>query len=149
MSFAKRVALAVNVQTNMSGVYTTLSGIDFLRESEIHIVHVCPIITYPLVVSGMTMTFPIEDDRRHMERWVLGELMDLSRQILPRAEKERLNYHCLFSENPKHRFTQFLQEMRIDLAIIAAREKHGLFESSFAQYVTKESKSNVMILKHQ
>jgi len=53
----------------------------------------------------------------------------------------------LFGEDPKQAMIRYITEVQGDLIVVASRKERGVFESSFAQYVSKHTLANVLILK--
>lgn len=148
MSFAKKVIVAIDFTNEIKNLYSDMKDMSFLENSEIHFVHVASTVTYSFVFSDMPLVYPIEDDRKEIERSTLENLKKLSDSVLPQGFKGRAQHHCFFSENPKQAFVDFANDQHADLVIIAARERRGIFESSFAHFVEKHTKANVLLVKH-
>lgn len=148
MSFAKKVIVAIDFTNEIKNLYSDMKEMSFLASSEIHFVHVANTVTYSFVFSDMPLVYPVEDDRREIEKNTIENLQKLSAKVLPAGFSGKASHHCFFSENPKQTFVDFANEKNADLVIIAARERRGIFESSFAHYVEKHTKSNVLLVKH-
>jgi nucleotide-binding universal stress UspA family protein len=147
MKFARKVAVAINLNHPLPQVLTTLKNLDYLEQCEVHLVHAFLTTTYAVAMGEAALIYPIEDDRKKIEEKVLSELEAISKTILPTAFKGKIIVHCLFSDNPKRRFCQFVDEEHIDLVVVAQREKKGLFESSFSHFINKHTHANMIILK--
>jgi hypothetical protein len=147
MNFAKKVAVAVSMDDDLLEHLKSIKQMSFLNHSEIHLVHVFNTISYAVGFAEAPMIYPIEDDRKAIEQAVLGRLAQVSQNILPADFKGKLVHKCLFHDNPKEKFSDYLHEIRADLAIVATRKRRGLFESSFAHYLSKHSESHLIVLK--
>ncbi|MGE3608637.1 MAG: universal stress protein [Bacteriovoracaceae bacterium] len=146
MKSIKKVVIAINLNESRPEMFQALKGMDFLNESEIHLVHVLQTTVYALGL-GQVPVYPLEKDRQALEESVRLGLENFITGVLPVNFKGKIVNQCLFGEDPKKTFCSHIQEVRPDLVIIAAREKRGLFESSFAQYVNKHTDSNLFIIK--
>lgn len=149
MKFAQKVAVAVNLSEDFKDEFASLKHLNFLNECEIHFVHAFLTTTYSFGLGETALIYPIQDDRKKLEESIVSTLKKMSGKIFDADFRGKIFCHCLFSDNPKAAFTEFVQDKHIDLVVIAAREKRGLFESSFSQYVQRHSKANMVILKHK
>ncbi len=147
MSFAKKVAVAVNLNDPLRDHLALIRDLDFLTESEIHFVSVHRTATYAIGLGESSIVYPLDIDQKRIHEKTVAELMRLAPEILPQGFKGKLVAHCLFGDDPKRRFCDYVSEVGIDTIIVAAREKKGLFESSFTQFVTKHTRANVIVLK--
>ncbi len=148
MNFAKKVVIAVGLDEISPESLKIIKTMDFLTSSEVHLVTVFKTIDYAYGLGEYSLVFPLPDDREKMEASILQRLNKISKEVIPAQFKGKLETHCLFDENPKEKLTEYAAQIHADTIIIAARKKRGLFESSFAQYVTKHSDANVIVLKH-
>jgi hypothetical protein len=149
MRFAKKVVIAAELSDDMSEVLKSVRSMDFLKHSEVHLVHVFNTIDYGFVFGEFPLVYPVEADRKAISESVMSMLQKTSKEILPPGFEGKMVEHCLFSENPKSKFCEFVKESGADLVIVSSREKHGLFESSFAQYVGKHTAANLLVMKHK
>ena len=148
MSFAKKVIVAIDFSNEINNLLSDLKEMPFLSASEIQFVHIASKITYSFVFSNMPLVYPIEEDRKTIEENTLANLKKLSTEVLPSDFKGKVIHHCFFSENPKQYFVDYVNAENPDLIIMATRERKGFFESSFAHYVDKNTKTNVLLIKH-
>ncbi len=149
MQLTKKTIIAVDLMNEPKEVLNALKKLDFLNHSEVHFVHVFKTINYSFVFSEFPMVYPIEADRKVIEESVLSMLRKTTKEVLPANFQGKVIERCLFSDNAKAKFCEYVAESKGDLAVVLAREKHDLFESSFARYVSSHSKANILILKHK
>lgn len=147
MKFAKKVVVAVGMFDPISKQMEPLKGLNFLSHSEVHFVHVFNMINYSTLTGDFPMVFPVEVDRKSIQESIVGLLKNISKEYMPPGFEGHIHHHCLFDESPKRKFSSFVKESHADLVIIPTREKHGVFESSFAQYVNKHTSANLILLK--
>lgn len=148
MKVAKKVAIALNLQEPMPEVFKSLKDYDFLKDTDVHVIYSFMTTTYAFGLGETALIFPMENDRKKIEESVVAMLKDISGSLFPKGFTSRLSAHCLFSDNTKAKFCEFVEKEHIDTVVVAAREKKGLFDSSFTHYLTKHTRANVLILKH-
>lgn len=149
MSFAQRIAVAVNLNEPHMGILKTIKHLDFFKDSEIHFVTVHMTTTFAIGLGESSIVYPLLDDQKKIQESSLSALNNLSEQILGSHFKGKVFTDCLFSDNPKSKFCDYLEQNKIDTVITTARSKKGFFESSFTQYVNKHSHANMIILKQK
>lgn len=147
MSFARKVAIAVEMDGEERDLFNLLREMDFLKDSELHFAHVVHTVSYSFGLADSPLVYPIEADRLEIRKAVLDRLSRFSREHLPRNYSGKLEVHCLFAEHQREEFARFVRDKKIDLVIVAPKLKHGFFESSFAQYVNKHTEANLLLLK--
>lgn len=147
MKMSKKVIVAVGLNDESSTLLKPMSEMDFLLESEIHFVHVFNTFNYTTVLSDFPFIYPIEADRAPIEKSILELLAKTSSEVLPKGFKGKIIYKCLFDENAKFKFSEYTNEQDASMVIIPTRKKREIFESSFAQYVNKHTKANLLLLK--
>ena len=147
MKFAKKVVIAVGMFDDISKQMTPLKSMSFLSQSEVHFVHVFNTINYSTLMGDFPMVYPVEVDRKAIQESIVSILANISKEYMPTGSEGHIYHHCLFDENPKKKFCNYVKESHADLVIIPTRDKHNMFDSSFAQYVNKHSPANTLILK--
>lgn len=147
MKPAKKIAIALNLQEPLPEAYNDLKAYEFIRGCDVHVIYSFMTTTYAFGLGETALVFPMESDRKKLEESVTGMLQDISRSMFPKDFCGRLSAHCLFSDEPRAKFCEFIEKENIDMVIVAAREKKGLFDSSFTHYLTKHTHANVLILK--
>lgn len=148
MSFAKKIIVAIDFTNEIKNLLSDMKEMTFLTSSEVQFVHIASKITYSFVFSNMPLVYPVEEDRQTIEESTIAHLTKLSKEILPADFSGRVSHHCFFSENPKQAFVEYINQQSPDLVIMATRERKGFFESSFAHYVDKNTKANILFIKH-
>lgn len=147
MSFGKKVVVAVELDESLDDVAKSIKEMEFLKTSEIHFVNVFHTINYAVGMGSSPLIYPIEADRREIEVSILGKLDDFAKKAVPQGFDGKVFHHCLFSENQKHAFSDYVKKENADLIIVATKSKHGFFESSFAQYVNKHTGASLLLIK--
>lgn len=145
MKFAQKIVIAVPLIENMAEMLTQVKDMDFLKNSEVHLVTVFNTINYAVGLGEVPLVYPIIEDRKAIEESVLGKLRNLRSEILP--EHSKAHVECLFGENVKETFCQYVENVKANTVIIATRKKRDFFESSFAQYAIKHLDADIIILK--
>ncbi len=149
MSFARRVAVAINLNEPHLGELNILKDLDFFKDSEIRFVTVHMTTTFAIGLGESSIVYPLLDDQKKIQESSIVALRNLSSHLLGIDFKGKIFHDCLFSDNPKRKFCEYLDENKIDTVITTARKKKGFFESSFTQYVNKHSHANMIILKQK
>lgn len=149
MRFARKVAVAVNLNHEIPDVFKTLKDLEFLNQCEIHLVHSFFTINYLVGLGEAALAYPLEADRIKIQESVMATLDNHARKIFPSDFKGKVITHCLFSDDPKRKFCDYVKAEHIDLVIVAAREKKGFFDSSFTYYVQKHTPANMIVLKQK
>lgn len=145
MELGKRIVIAVDIDKEARGRFDELKDLKFNSASEIHLVYVFQEIGFNFAIDAYSMAYPLADDRLEIEKSVNGALKELAKEVFPKDIK--VHTHCLFSENQKEKLCDVADELKADVVVLAARKRHGIFESSFAQYMLKHSDRNLLILK--
>ena len=149
MRFAKKVIIPVDFTDQLPALLKPLHEMAFLEHSEIHFVHVFPTITYPVFFGDFPMVYPITADLKVMEESGHSFLVNMTEKVLPNNFKGKVIHRILSSDEPKRKLSNYAKEEKADLIIIPTRSKHGIFDSSFAQYVNKHTHCNVLLIKHE
>lgn len=149
MKFAHKVAVGVNLSVDAKNEFESLKQLTFLNDCEIHFVNAFQTTTYSFGLSDSALIYPMQDDRKKLEESIVSSLKKISENIFNENFQGKIYCHCLFSDNPKAAFSEFVHDKHIDLVVLSAREKRGLFESSFSQYVQRHTKANMLILKQK
>ena len=145
MAFPKKVLIAVDTSKSLD-LLEPIRALDWLQDSEIHLVHVFQLVSYGDGLS-FNVAFPFQEDRNQLSEAVVTKLQASSSSFMPYVHIGKVVYQCLFNEKPKQRILQYVKDEMIDLTIVATREKKGLFESSFANFLCTHSTSSVMVVR--
>ncbi len=144
MDFGKKVVIAVDLQETTAAQLKLLKKMDFLKNAEVHFVHIYQTTNVIYGMGEFCQVYPIEPERKTLEQSILSTLVHLCQGVV---DSHKVLYRCLFDENPKEEFCLYAKEVKADSMIIFSRERHGLFESSFAQYASRHSPCHLFILK--
>lgn len=147
MKFAKNVIVAVGMTDDVFKLLAPLRDMSFLSHTEVHFVHIYKTVNYTSYLGDFPSPFPAEEERASVRESIETLLRKLSTEVLPISFEGKVHHQCLFGEGPKYKLCDYIQEVNADLVIIPTRKKHDLFESSFAQFLSKHSSSSVLILK--
>ena len=148
MKFAQNVVVAVGVAETGEGAhaYELLPQMTFLNQSRVHFVHVFRTVLYATAL-GPTLSYPGSAEKDQIEESVFQYLKHTFTSVLPDSFEGQAHFVCLFGEDPKQAMIRYITEVQGDLIIVASRKERGIFESSFAQYVSKHTLADVLILK--
>jgi hypothetical protein len=149
MSFAKKVIVAVSPEENIEELLMPIREMTFQNDTEIHYINVFSTITYSHWLSSAPLIYPIESERKEIEKLTVKKLTEIAQETLPINFQGKIVSKCLFGENPKVVFSDYANNEKSDLIIVAKREKRGLFESSFASFVNNHTKANLLLLKEK
>lgn len=149
MSFAKKVAVAINLNDPMKDILGSLKELEFLNKSEVHFVNVYLTTTYAIGLGESSIVYPILSDQQKIQESTVAALLKMAPGLLSPKFEGKIVADCLFADDPKRKFCDYVEERHIDTVIVAAREKRGFFESSFTQYVNKHTRANMIVLKHK
>jgi nucleotide-binding universal stress UspA family protein len=145
MNFGKKVVVAVDMHDTSREQLKQLKDVLFLKDSEIHFVHVYQTTNMAYGLGEFCQVLPVEPDRKSIEQSVISSLIQSTQDLAVPGAKSICK--CLFDENPKEEFCLYAKEVKADTMVIFTRQKHGIFESSFAQYAARHSPCHVLILK--
>lgn len=145
---ATKVIVAVSLEGETHKPLLGLKKLEIAKDAEIHLVHVVPIILYARGMNLSVLSYPLPDERPEIEMAIVSKLDQVKKEILP--EHTNVRTVCLFNSNEKAAFTDYVEQEKPDLVVVATRGKHGLanfFDSSFAQHQLKHSPANVIVLR--
>jgi nucleotide-binding universal stress UspA family protein len=144
----KKVIVAVSLEAETHAPLMKLKNMGIDRGAEIHLVHIVPIIVYGRGIHLSVMTYPLPEERPKVEEIILANLGEVKNELFPDYEKVILK--CLFDSNEKSAFSDYVDQNKADLVVVATRPKHGLFnffDSSFAQHQLKHASTDVLVLR--
>jgi len=148
MKFGNRVVVAVDLNLMEDEQSKMLRDLPFLKNAEVHFVHIfqTSVAGYSVGIGEVIMIYPNEADKKILEESILNKLVGFSQEAVPGAQG-KLIQRCLFSDNPKAMLCEYADDIKADTIVVMSRQRHGFFESSFAQYVGKHSKCHLVTLK--
>lgn len=148
MPFANKVAIAIDLNESPKESFASLKELDFITNCEIHLVNIYQTTIYAIGLGEGSIIYPIESDQKKIQESAVAHMEQLSKDLLPTKFSGKIVTTCLFSDAPRRKFCEYINENNMDTIIVGMREKRGFFEGSFTQYVTKHTKANLIILKH-
>jgi len=144
----KNVVICAALNDESLDLLKSLKGSPLLQGNKIHIVHCFEVQIYTSDFSPFI--YPSEDKYPEIESACLKILDGLANNICTPEQLKSTEKHVYFSQSPKQRVHEYLDEKKADLVIVATRGKHGiegLFSSSFAEHLVKYSPCDVHILR--
>lgn len=142
-----KVVVAVSLNPELNVRYKKLQSTNWLLGADVYLVNVFHTHNYILGTEDIPLAYPIEKDVEEIKSSTVKYLKRVGREIFSQIPENKLHCVCLFNDDPKHAFCDYVNEVGADLTIVLTRSKRGLFESSFGQYVSRHSNSNVLFLK--
>jgi nucleotide-binding universal stress UspA family protein len=147
MGFPRLTIIAVDTAREID-LLRPIHRMDFLANSEIHMVHMLRKMDYGDGLS-FNVNFPLDQDLEAIKTAVISKMRAMAPEVIPYQYAGKVIFDCLIGLDPKQDFAKYVNEVEADLIIIASRATHGLFESSFAYYVSRHCRSNVLVIKSQ
>lgn len=114
---------------------------------KIHLIHCFEIQIYTSELVAPYI-FPTKDKYPEIEAATTKILENLAIKL--GVEKDKYALQCFFTESPKKKTKEYLEEVGADLCVVATRGKHGikgLFSSSFAEHLLKYSPCDIYVLR--
>jgi nucleotide-binding universal stress UspA family protein len=145
MAFPEKVLIAVDTALPEE-MFSSLRKMEWMNDSEIHIVHIFRMLNYGDGLS-FNVSFPFSFNEKELSEAVIEKMKTMAKGFLPYGHVGKVVYQCLFDTDIKSKMKNYVNENKIDLLIVATRERQGLFESSFANHMIKKSASNILVLR--
>jgi nucleotide-binding universal stress UspA family protein len=143
-----KLVIAVSLEPETHGPLIKLKNMNIDADSEIHFVHVVPVILYARGLHLSALTYPLVQERPKIEETILAKLADIKKEIFP--DHKNITFKCIFDGNEKMAFCDYVEHQQPDLVVVATRSKHGIsnfFDSSFAQFQLGHSISDILVLR--
>ena len=148
MQFTRKAMLAIDVsRPHLQESLHVVRRMEFLNHAELHLVFVFQTMSMNLGFGEFPYVYPVPADQVAIQQSTEALIADLGRNCFGPDFKGTLIPRCLFGDDPKYRMTEFINEKGVDLVVMWARQKRGMFESSFSNYVSKNTNANVLVLK--
>jgi hypothetical protein len=145
MALTDLTVIAVDISNDI-GMLRPVHYMDFLAHDEIHLIHAVTKVVF-IDDTAINVIAPTDQNEELIKKSVIAKMKDSSSEILPYGHNGKVKFDCFFSLEPKNDFCRYLVEMKASLAIVSTRSKHGLFESSFARYLSGHAKCSVLVIK--
>jgi hypothetical protein len=149
MLFSKKVAVGINLNDPQTEILKGIRQLEFLNHSEVHFVTINMTTSYTIGLGESSIVYPLIDDQKKIREATISALNQLTSTLLGQNFKGKIIFECIFSDDPKRKFCDYVEDSGIDTIVLASREKKGFFESSFTNYVNKHSRANLIVLKHK
>lgn len=145
MNFGNKIVVALDLQDSSSSHLRRLQDLDLPKGAEVQFVYIyqTAITTYGL--GEFCQIYPTDPDRSELELAIVSAMMKRCQDVS--GITDNVIYRCLFDENPKEEFCLYAKEVKADTLVVFTRERHGLFDSSFASYAAKHSPCHLIIIK--
>ncbi len=145
---AKKILIGISMDNKMQEtIQNTLKDFRFNKDDTIEFLHVFEEENYVYMVPPII--YPASEQKAAIKDTVLNIMKSIWENAGDKNLKN-IKYECLFDENPRERFCNYLKENKADLCLIATRGKHGiegLFTSSFADYLNKFSPCDIWVAR--
>ncbi len=145
MAFPEKVLIAVDTSLPEE-IFSSLRKMEWMNDSEIHIVHIFRILNYGDGLS-FNVSFPFSFNEKELSDAVLEKMKTMAKGFLPYGHVGKVIYQCLFDTDINSKMRNYVDQKKIDLLIVATRQRLGLFESSFANDMIKKSATNILVLR--
>lgn len=145
MKSFKKVILGVKLDEGFE-IVSLLNRLDFLKTSDIFLVHVSRSTDHSLFPELKLAFYPSGEEKIILEQAIIGKLNQIKNSMVSSGRSGEIQVECLFSGNPKKSFCQFASEINSDLILLMA-EKSKFPIASFVQYQIDHSKIPVFILR--
>jgi len=127
-------------------VINFLLGLEFLRESSIHLVHMSISLDFNSLLEINLAAYPSAEAKIIIEQAILTKLSESKSQLLSKGFVGHIDNHCIFTDNIKKGFCKYALEVNADLIILMPEKKHSLF-GSFTHYQLAHANAPVMVLR--
>jgi hypothetical protein len=143
------VVVGIDFSENLENSWELLKRLEFLKDVEIHLVHVSSLHNYSFGENIHVPIYPSGEMKVIIEHSVLLKLNQLASELLPLNSSHPIIAKCLFDKNPKKAFLEYTEKVGAQLVILSSGKKNPLSIRSFIQYQVQNSKANVLVLKSQ
>lgn len=144
----KNIVLCASLNDESLTLLKELKSSPLLENAKVHLIHCFEVQLY--TADFAPYIYPTEDK--------YPEIAEASKTILKGVEDElkknpaikSFETEVFFSQSPKQKVKEYLENINADLVVVATRGKHGiegLFSSSFAEFLVKFSPCDVHILR--
>jgi len=138
--------IGLDVSENQNENIDSIRKMDFLRESNIHFVHVVKeYVTGYDIMSNSQIVF--EEDKEAIKQSVNNRLKEISKEILPVNFSGNVSYHCFFGFDPKQTLVNVAADLKANLMVLATRGDIPLLDESFSHYCGLHSPCDVLIVR--
>lgn len=146
MNNPKVTLIGMDVSANQNENLDSIRKMDFLKESEIHLVHVVKeyLTGYDILFNSQIV---IEEDKEAIKQSVINRLKEISKEILPVNYSGKVSYHCVFGFDPKQSLVNVAADLRANLMVLATRGELQLFDESVSHFCGLHAPCDVLIVR--
>jgi hypothetical protein len=139
--------IGIDFVDNDEKSWKALKQMEFLKDLEIHLVHVSSIHHYEFSENLNIPIYPSGEMKVIIEHSVLIKLNLLASEILPTGLIHPVTTKCLFGKDPKKKFLDYTESVGAQLVILSKERTTHFSINSFIQYQVQNSKANILVLK--
>lgn len=117
-----------------------------LKNANIHIITVIEKKIYTVDLAAYV--YPTENQYPEIESSALSLLNSLAKDL--GVNQQQVTSRCFFEYDREKKIKEYLTEINANLVVVATRGKHGLegfFSSSLADYLSKFSPCDVLVMR--
>jgi nucleotide-binding universal stress UspA family protein len=143
----KKIVIAVDLDESSWPTLEKIREIGLPREAEVHLVHAFEVA--PVAYDFLASYLPTEIEKKEIQQVIETKLTTLIER-LGLKNQSKVKCQCLVSGNARQDFLNYVEKLGCDLIITASQEKtlmRGIFEGSFASYLNKYARPNLLVLR--
>lgn len=144
----KNIVLCASLNDESLDLLKDLKNSSLLEDSNVHLVHCFEVQLY--TADFAPYVYPTEDKYPEIEKASKNILKGVEEELKANPSINSFETKVFFSQSPKQKIKEYLDEVKADVVVVATRGKHGiegLFSSSFAEFLVKFSPCDVHILR--
>lgn len=144
----KNIVLCASLNDDSLSLLKELKNSSLFENSNVHLVHCFEIQLY--TADFAPYIYPTEDKYPEIEEATKTILQGVESALKDNPKIKSFETRVFFSQSPKQKVKEYLDDIKADLVVVATRGKHGidgLFSSSFAEFLVKFSPCDVHILR--
>lgn len=144
----KNIVLCASLNDESLDLLKELKDSSLFKDSTVHLVHCFEVQLY--TADFAPYIYPTEDKYPEIEEASKTILQGVEDTLKGNSNIKSFETRVFFSQSPKQKIKEYLEDIKADLVVVATRGKHGidgLFSSSFAEFLVKFSPCDVHILR--
>lgn len=145
----RKIGICVDLnESSVNKLKEKLAGINLADVEKVYLIHGFQRQVY--VDNFFFTQFPFKEQMEEVEKSVIQVLTDIEKSLTNGNDSLEVEKKCLFSDYPKKEIADYVDEQEMDQLIIATRTKsgiEGLFSSSFAEYMLRHVKSELLVIR--
>ena len=138
--------IGLDISANQNENLDSIRKMDFLKESDIHLVHVVKeyLAGYDIMFNSQIV---MEEDKEAIKLSVVNRLKEIGKEILPFNFTGKVTYHCVFGFDPKQTLVNVAADLRANLMVLATRGDKQLFDESVSHFCGLHAPCDVLIVR--